>query len=341
MQIKQQGTTSFAEVSLGDKGSMERAMAGSDLVIHTAGPFQGGKPQVLEAAIAAGVAYMDVCDDVEYCQEMKTKSEAARAAGIPAVTTCGIYPGLSNVMAAALVRQAQAKGSEPQSLKFSYFTAGTGGVGGTILASTFLLMAEDCKVYRGGEEVCLPALSEQRQVDFGPRIGTRRTMLLNLPEVVTAHQVLGVPDVDATFGTAPEFWNVLLEAIVKVVPRSLLGDREFAANFAKVSLPINRVVDAVVGSAAGMRVSLTSTDGSSNEALCTVRYLSQGVGIATAAFAFEMLEAPETIPAGVHFPEEAISPDRTAKFLARATKGAVDMEGIDALKQYLRWLPPT
>ncbi|KAJ1485501.1 Saccharopine dehydrogenase-domain-containing protein [Baffinella frigidus] len=105
MQIKQQGTTSFAEVSLGDKGSMERAMAGSDLVIHTAGPFQGGKPQVLEAAIAAGVAYMDVCDDVEYCQEMKTKSEAARAAGIPAVTTCGIYPGLSNVMAAALVRQ--------------------------------------------------------------------------------------------------------------------------------------------------------------------------------------------------------------------------------------------
>ena len=29
-------------------------------------------------------------------------------------------------------------------------------------------------------------------------------------------QVLGVPDVDATFGTAPEFWNSLLETIVKV-----------------------------------------------------------------------------------------------------------------------------
>jgi hypothetical protein len=28
--------------------------------------------------------------------------------------------------------------------------------------------------------------------------------------------VLGVPDVDATFGTAPEFWNSLLETIVKV-----------------------------------------------------------------------------------------------------------------------------
>jgi hypothetical protein len=32
----------------------------------------------------------------------------------------------------------------------------------------------------------------------------------------TVLQVLGVPDVDATFGTAPEFWNVLLETIVKV-----------------------------------------------------------------------------------------------------------------------------
>jgi hypothetical protein len=35
--------------------------------------------------------------------------------------------------------------------------------------------------------------------------------------------------------------------------------------FAQVSLPVNRLVDAVVGSAAGMRVSLTSVDGTSHE----------------------------------------------------------------------------
>ena len=31
---------------------------------------------------------MDVCDDVEYSQEMKVRSGEAKAAGIPAVSSC-------------------------------------------------------------------------------------------------------------------------------------------------------------------------------------------------------------------------------------------------------------
>ena len=38
-----------------------------DLVVHCAGPFQGKDTcAVLEAAIAAGTPYVDVCDDAEY-----------------------------------------------------------------------------------------------------------------------------------------------------------------------------------------------------------------------------------------------------------------------------------
>jgi hypothetical protein len=49
-------------------------------------------------------------------------------------------------MAAALVRKVREEtGETPNSLEFSYFTAGTGGVGGTILASTFLLMSEEAQ----------------------------------------------------------------------------------------------------------------------------------------------------------------------------------------------------
>jgi hypothetical protein len=40
---------------------------GVDLVIHTAGPFQWKQTcSVLEAAIAAGTPYIDVCDDADY-----------------------------------------------------------------------------------------------------------------------------------------------------------------------------------------------------------------------------------------------------------------------------------
>lgn len=43
-----------------------------DLLVHAAGPFQRRTEcNVLEACIAAGVPYMDVCDDADYTQRAK------------------------------------------------------------------------------------------------------------------------------------------------------------------------------------------------------------------------------------------------------------------------------
>jgi saccharopine dehydrogenase-like NADP-dependent oxidoreductase/ATP-dependent Clp protease adapter protein ClpS len=288
------GSCRFEQVDLADAASLQAAMAAADLVVHTAGPFQRGEPQVLRAAIATQTPYMDVCDDLGYSKKCKALNAEAVAAGTAAVTTCGIYPGLSNVMAAALVRKSFAEtGETPHTLEFSYYTAGTGGVGGTILASTFLLISEDAEVIENGARVQRGALSLQKEVNFGAAIGKRRTMILNLPEAASAHEVLKVPNVSAFFGTAPDFWNLLLIALVKIVPASLLGDRDFAAKFAAVSLPVNRVVDAVVGSAAAIRVDVKDESNKIvRTALWTGRYLSQAVGVATAAMALALLEKP-------------------------------------------------
>jgi hypothetical protein len=40
----------------------------------------------------------------------------------------------------------------------------------------------------------------------------------NLPEVRSAHEILGVPSVSARFGTAPFFWNWGMEAMTKLFP---------------------------------------------------------------------------------------------------------------------------
>jgi hypothetical protein len=44
--------------------------------------------------------------------------------------------------------------------------------------------------------------------------------------------------------------------VLAVVPASLLGNQEFASNFAAVSLPVNRFVDALVGTEAAYPSSL-------------------------------------------------------------------------------------
>jgi len=77
-----------------DPSSVLAAIKGADLVIHTAGPFQRrGTCDVLEACIAAGVPYLDVCDDTAYSKRAKQLHAKAQAAGVPAITTGGIYPG--------------------------------------------------------------------------------------------------------------------------------------------------------------------------------------------------------------------------------------------------------
>ncbi|KAL5716977.1 hypothetical protein ACHQM5_010074 [Ranunculus cassubicifolius] len=208
----------FVQVDIENVRALESALRDVDLVVHAAGPFQRAeKCTVLEAAISTKViailllcfiSYMDVCNDADYSIQAKSFHEKAVAANIPAITTAGIYPGVSNVMAAELVRSARDENiGEPQRLRFSYYTAGTGGVGPTILATSFLLLGEEVVAYSKGEEVKLKPYSGKVNVDFGKGIGKRDVYLLNLPEVRSIHKILEVPTVSARFGTAPFFWN--------------------------------------------------------------------------------------------------------------------------------------
>lgn len=70
-----------------------------DVVLNTAGPFYRLAEPVLEAALAARVHLLDVCDDWEPAQAMQARHDEAVAAGIVVVTGLGATPGLSNVLA--------------------------------------------------------------------------------------------------------------------------------------------------------------------------------------------------------------------------------------------------
>jgi hypothetical protein len=88
-----------------------------DLVVHTAGPFQGkaNVPNgVLEACVAKSVPYIDVCDD--YCTAMGAKAKFAKTAqggGVPCIVSTGCwvrvsllivrYVGLASIVLNSLV----------------------------------------------------------------------------------------------------------------------------------------------------------------------------------------------------------------------------------------------
>ncbi|XP_020576622.1 uncharacterized protein LOC110022149 isoform X1 [Phalaenopsis equestris] len=315
--------TKFVQVNVDDIHSIQAALEGMDLVVHSAGPFQQEeKCNVLEAAISSNTTYLDVCDDTNYAWRAKSFHEKAVSAGVTALTTSGIYPGVSNVMAAELVRLAKSDNiGEPERLRFFYYTAGSGGAGPTILATSFLLLGEDVIAYNKGKEIKLNSYSGMLTVDFGKGVGKKDVYLLNLPEVRSAHVILGVPTVSARFGTSPFFWNWGMEALASIVPASILRDKTKVQQLVQLFDPFVRAIDGIAGERVSMRVDLDCTNGRSTLGLFTHKRLSVSVGNATAAFAMALLEGA-TQP-GVWFPEqpEGIAVEARKKLLERAADG--------------------
>lgn len=87
----------FAVVDKQDSDSILSVLKNGsyDLVVHTAGPFQGKATAtngVLEACVSSIVPYVDVCDD--YCTAMAAKTKYASKAqeeGVPCIISTGCW----------------------------------------------------------------------------------------------------------------------------------------------------------------------------------------------------------------------------------------------------------
>ena len=300
----------------GDRETLSEAVRSAQLVVHTAGPFQGrSDPHLLRACIAAGVPYCDVCDELTMSRSARALSAEAAEAGVPAVVSCGIWPGVSALMAALAVEKLGGAAC-CDSVELSFYTAGTGGAGPTIVSATFLLLATAVAAYQNGLPTTKQPWTERRFVDFGADVGVQPCFLLDNPDVFAIVDAFGVANCSSRFGTAPRVWNSLFGAM-KLLPVDLLRNREAMQRFAQFSMPIIRAVDALVGSTNAMRVDAYRRRDDRNQMpekvtlRCVHPDLEDCVGLATAAFALEILRGrlgdvsnKTTIEPGVWFPTE-------------------------------------
>ena len=280
-------TVSFAAFDIADEVSLAKQCQRHDVLVHCAGPFQSSAnpTAVLRVAASHGIPYIDISDDTAH-------SEACKALHInsPAIISTGVYPGLSNLLVHAAVSCVK----NPRSIAIYYFTAGSGGIGSTVLATTFLLLSQKALAYLP-EQTYHDAGSGVHTFDFGGTIGFRNVYFLNLPEVSSLHTHLAPnSSITAKFCTAPPVWNALLRLMTRF-PDKLLTNRKAMKLLANISMPVVRIVDRIVGSTTGISVVV-------NDML--VRYehdsLATAVGEATAAF----VRILDKVPSGVWYPEE-------------------------------------
>lgn len=72
------------------------------LVIDAAGPFQGARPRLAEAALAAGAHYFDLSDDADFTAGLARLDAAARARGLVVLSGVSSVPALSSAAVEAL-----------------------------------------------------------------------------------------------------------------------------------------------------------------------------------------------------------------------------------------------
>ncbi|MYS91263.1 saccharopine dehydrogenase family protein [Streptomyces chartreusis] len=88
--------------SVDDPASLDRALAGADAVINCAGPFALTAAPVIEAALRAGIPYVDVAAEIEANADTFTHfADRARAAGAVIVPAMAFYGGLGDLLTTA------------------------------------------------------------------------------------------------------------------------------------------------------------------------------------------------------------------------------------------------
>lgn len=95
-----------------------------------------------------------------------------------------------------------------------------GGVGPTIMETSYLLAGTPVIAYADGQQVQAKPISQPLTVDFGKGLGRKTVWLYNLPEVESAFKYMKVPNVSARFGTDPgelKGKDILLTAVVALL----------------------------------------------------------------------------------------------------------------------------
>lgn len=242
------------QLDLDDRSGLHQAIAVHDLVIHCAGPFSYRDDRVLLACIEAGVNYLDVADNPDYVHQAHRHREAAQKAGITAITSSGVFPGISNSMA----RQGIEALDQADEVHLSYVVAGSGGAGVTVMRTTFLELQHPINAWIDGQRQQIPPYSQRQQVPFPPPYGPCPVYWFNTIEAATLPQVFPLKTVITKFGSLPDIYNHLTWLMARL-PGNWLQRPDTVEFLARVSYQMTQFSDRFSGTGIAMRVAVTGS----------------------------------------------------------------------------------
>lgn len=152
-------------------------LAGFDLVIECAGPFQGSHTRLIEACIAARVNYVDLADGRDFVCTIGRFDAAARLAGISVVSGASSIPALSH----AVLDEMTAGWRHIDSIRVGIFPGNRGPRGRSVVEAILSYTGKPVQEFRHARWREVPGWCLRGRVDCGPA-GKRWASVCDTPE---------------------------------------------------------------------------------------------------------------------------------------------------------------
>jgi len=181
-EVSKTAAATTRRLDLFDADQLQAVIREADFVLHGAGPFQKTATLVRRACVAAGVAYLDLDDDVESSLEAVAVDDLARAHAVPLFVGCGASPGFTNILA----RDVLAQLDEPHSIDVAWCVGDEGPqeMGRAVVEHTMHIGAGDCLGWREGRAVMRKTFEASRIMPFAPPLGDYLVYEVAHPETV-------------------------------------------------------------------------------------------------------------------------------------------------------------
>ncbi|MFE5398597.1 saccharopine dehydrogenase family protein [Streptomyces sp. NPDC056568] len=181
--------------------SLDRALAGTAAVVNCAGPFAATTGPVIEAALRAGIPYLDVAAEIEANLDTYAHfRERARDASAVIVPAMAFFGGLGDLLATA----AMGEWTTADEAHIAYALSDWHPTAGTRLSGAVSRERRgNVRLrYRGGQWEQRTDAAPTAQWDFPEPVGRRPVIAeFTMADVVTVPQHLDIPDV-TTYMTA-------------------------------------------------------------------------------------------------------------------------------------------
>lgn len=196
----------FRSCAADDRDSLRRAIEGSRVVVHAAGPFQGADYRVAEVCLEQGAHYLDLADAREFVAGIGTLHDAAAARGLLLVSGVSSTPGITG----ALVERMRPEFAEIDLIQTALSPGNQNPRGAATVGAVLSYLNRKIRVWEEGAWVNRPGWGDSRRFEFPAPVGRRRVYNCDVPELELFPEHFGARTVRFYAGLELDALNFLL-----------------------------------------------------------------------------------------------------------------------------------